>query len=77
MTKIFLPPWDLEGQGYFLLFRFDREFINHEGRFPEGVVADGGFGCVAVVNVLSSNVGPYGELLFIPGKGRGKRGRII
>lgn len=63
-------PWSLQGKGYILIYRFTRQFVETEGRVPrflQGKFA-GGFGSVMLVDYASSNAGPYGELLFIPGK---------
>lgn len=61
-------PWDLSGYGYILLYRFGTEFANQQGPdFLKGK-AVAGFGSVMLVNYETSNCGPYGELLIIPGK---------
>ncbi len=70
MTNIVPPPWRLSGQGYILAYRFTPAFVRQaaftpsflQGRFRPS------FGFVMLVNYEYSNVGPYGELLFIPGK---------
>ncbi|WP_128103920.1 acetoacetate decarboxylase family protein [Paenibacillus sp. DCT19] len=63
-------PWQLQGSGYILIYRFTKEFVTQHGRVPaflEGQFS-GGLGSVMLVNYESSDAGPYGELLFIPGK---------
>ena len=62
-------PWALTGSGYILLFRFTREFVRGQGLVPEAMQHSfrGGLGTVMYVDYLSSDVGPYRELLFIPG----------
>lgn len=65
-------PWELYGKGYILLYRFDSEFVNTQGNVPwflRGSFARG-IGSVMLVDYEISNVGPYSELLFIPGKFR-------
>lgn len=63
-------PWKLTGHGYMLLYRFGKEFANQQGpAFLKGK-ASPGFGSVMLVNYETSNCGPYGELLLIPGKYR-------
>ncbi len=63
-------PWTLHGKGYMLLYRLPREFVEKNGAVPDflkGCFA-GGLASVMLVDYADSNVGPYGELLFIPGK---------
>lgn len=61
-------PWTLQGYGYILLYRFGTDFANQQA--PEFLAnkAIPGFGSVMLVNYQTSNCGPYGELLVIPGK---------
>lgn len=61
-------PWTLQGYGYILLYRFGTAFANQQA--PEFLAnkAIPGFGSVMLVNYQTSNCGPYGELLVIPGK---------
>lgn len=63
------PPWNLKGQGFLIPFLGKKEAL-----LEKGFIADedkqnfrGGLGAIMVVNYESSNVGPYYELLFIPG----------
>ena len=74
-------PWTLHGTGFILLYRFSREFLGSHGLLDEEALASfaGGFGAVMAVDYHDSPVGPYRELLFIPGRFRtsaGKRHRI-
>ncbi len=63
------PPWKLRGHGWILLYRFDRDFITDNNLIPPHLAGDyrGGIGAVMLVDYSSSPVGPYRELLFIPG----------
>lgn len=63
-------PWALMGSGYILLYRFTPEFVREKCLVPEPLIGAfrGGLGTVMYVNYLSSDAGPYRELLFIPGK---------
>ncbi|HNY65266.1 MAG TPA: acetoacetate decarboxylase family protein [Deltaproteobacteria bacterium] len=63
-------PWELAGSGYILLYWFSREFCRTGGFIPEGLLSSfkGGLGTVMYVDYRSSNIGPYQELLFIPGR---------
>ena len=76
-VKAYPAPWNLRGKGYIFIYKFKKDFIEQSGNVPpflDGAFA-GGFGSVMLVNYKESNAGPYGELLFIPGKFRfgGKR----
>ena len=76
-VKAYPAPWNLAGAGYIFLYKFSKKTVEKIGNVPpflKGSFA-GGFGSVMLVNYLSSDAGPYGELLFIPGKFRfgGKR----
>lgn len=67
----FVPaPWSLQGNGYILMFKFDRDFVLNECGLDSMLAARyrGGFGWVMLVDYARSNAGPYRELLFIPGK---------
>lgn len=70
--RAYPAPWDLQGKGYIFLYKFTKEFVARNGNVPaflDGAFA-GGFGSVMLVDYERSNAGPYGELLFIPGKFR-------
>jgi len=62
-------PWHLKGEGYLLLYRYNQDFLNKEGCIAEELKLKQkwNIGSVMLVNYLDSPVGPYGELLFIPG----------
>jgi hypothetical protein len=70
MDKIFPAPWQLKGKGYILLYKFSEAFVNQFANVPDFLTGKfaGGFGSVMLVDYETSNAGPYGELLFIPGK---------
>ncbi len=65
-------PWELKGKGYILLYRFPRDFSLRQGLIPPFLRDSyaGGLGAVMLVDYAESNAGPYGELLFIPGRFR-------
>lgn len=71
------PPWTLLGDGYMLFYKFSRDFVAQQGFVPTELAGrfDGFFGAVMLVNYRESPVGPYHELLFIPGKFRTPLGR--
>lgn len=63
------PPWKLKGNGYILIYQFPKSFVHDNGLIPpflEGKFI-GGHGAVIMVDYQASDVGPYRELLFIPG----------
>ena len=66
----FPAPWSLRGRGYILIYKFKGDFIEKYGNVPDFLKGRyaGGFGSVMLVDYLHSDAGPYGELLFIPGK---------
>ncbi len=62
-------PWVLTGQGHITLVRLSRDFVETRGFVPDALTGrfTGGIGMVMYVDYLSSDVGPYREILFIPG----------
>ncbi|MBX2892635.1 MAG: acetoacetate decarboxylase family protein [Saprospiraceae bacterium] len=70
-------PWDLRGDGYMLFYKFSPEWVARHGYLPPALNAsfDGFLSTLMLVNYTSSPVGPYRELLFIPGKFRTPQGR--
>lgn len=63
-------PWSLRGEGIILLFRFKKNWVEQSANLPQYLQGKfkGGFGYVMLVDYQESPVGPYRELLFIPGK---------
>lgn len=65
------PPWKLKGNGYIFLYHFPKSFVEKLG-FLADYQADrynGDFvGTVMLVDYSTSAVGPYHELLFVPGR---------
>ncbi len=63
-------PWTLRGEGIILLFRFKKSWVDQAANLPKYLQQKfrGGFGYVMLVDYQESPVGPYKELLFIPGK---------
>ncbi len=63
------PPWNLTGKAYIFLYKFSKNYVQ-ENAFLQDYQKSrflGYFGTVMLVNYESSPVGPYKELLFIPG----------
>ncbi len=71
------PPWKLTGRGWVLLYRFDADFVQQVGQVAPYADGDfkGGVGAVMLLDYHTSPVGPYQELLFIPGVFGHGRGR--
>lgn len=69
-------PWTLKGRGFVFLYRFSNAFVQEQGAIPallqERFV--GGVGAVMLLDYQQSPVGPYQELLFIPGQLHGLTG---
>jgi hypothetical protein len=63
-------PWQLEGEGIILVYKFSKKWVETFGQLPSNLVGKfkGGLGYLMLVNYKNSPVGPYRELLFIPGK---------
>jgi hypothetical protein len=64
------PPWHLTGDGFIWLFRFPRDFIARNGFLAgwQRARLKSTLGAVMLVDYRETNVGPYRELLFIPGQ---------
>ncbi len=62
-------PWKLQGEGIILIYKFSRNWIETHGNLPGHLKGKfkGGLGFVMLLDYHSSPVGPYKELLFIPG----------
>ena len=67
-----LPPWWLEGEGYIFPLKSSRDHALRCGFLPPSEQADflGGWGVWMLVRYRESPVGPYDELLYIPGCSR-------
>ncbi|MGE5605223.1 MAG: acetoacetate decarboxylase family protein [Bacteroidota bacterium] len=70
MAELVAAPWNLTGDGYIMSFKFPANFIDGNCFLSaeQKKAYAGGTGCIMLANYQSSNVGPYSELLFIPGK---------
>jgi hypothetical protein len=68
-AQVIPPPWALDGDGYIFAYRFDRAWAAEAGFIPPHLAGRlrFGLGTVMLVNYRASGVGPYRELLFIPG----------
>ena len=67
--KIAPAPWNLTGDAYIMVYKFSKDFVQEYG-FLADYQRDrflGYVGTVMLVDYKTSGVGPYRELLFIPG----------
>jgi hypothetical protein len=63
------PPWKLRGDGLILLYQPGTAFAGEAGFVtPEMGEFRGGLGAAILVDYAESGVGPYRELLFVPGR---------
>jgi Acetoacetate decarboxylase (ADC) len=62
-------PWELTGEAIVIVHKFSEKFVKTNGYLSDYQSDNwnGGLGAVMCVNYQTSNVGPYFELLFIPG----------
>ena len=66
------PPWQMQGQGWIFLCQWPRRWLIEHGWVP-GALADryvGGPGALMLVDYQQCPIGPYRELLMIPGRFR-------
>jgi hypothetical protein len=73
------PPWKLSGEGIIMIFKFKKEWVETSGMLPRHLKGKfkGGLGYIMLVNYEKSPVGPYHELLIIPGKFRKSKKQAI
>ncbi|MCE9499339.1 MAG: acetoacetate decarboxylase family protein, partial [Leptospira sp.] len=69
INKNYPPPWNLRGTGFVFLFPSNEKYILENGFLSaeDRSAYKGGLGGFVLANYEDSNVGPYYELLFIPG----------
>lgn len=62
--------WKLTGEGYMMFFKFPKEYLLENGYLTKADEDSfiGGASCIIIANYQTSPVGPYCELLFLPGK---------
>lgn len=68
-SRLAPAPWTLHGKGFVLLYRFSTEWLRQYGFLADyqRTSLKVGLGAVMLVDYQTSGVGPYRELLFIPG----------
>lgn len=71
-------PWNFTGNGYIMLFKFPKSFILDHGFLPERFRKGfyGNVGAIVFADYQSSNLGPYQELFFVPGKLRHQHRKV-
>lgn len=72
-------PWNLSGEAVILMYKFNKAWVEEHGMLPAHLKGKfkGGLGCVILVNYSSSPVGPFQELIFMPGKFRKSKMQAI
>jgi hypothetical protein len=72
-------PWTLTGKGYILAVRLPRAQLDNESFIPDGLrgTRRGRLAYVMFVDYERSDVGPYRELLYIPGSLRFRDARRL
>ena len=70
MSNVVKAPWELIGKGFIIFYKFDKKFLSENDLIPKFLESKKlkGFGSIMFVDYKKSPVGPYQELLFIPGK---------
>ncbi|WP_297335803.1 acetoacetate decarboxylase family protein [Algoriphagus sp.] len=79
-VKFAPPPWNLKGQGIIFAYKISHSWIKECALIPDYLRKEfrGGLGFLMLINYQQSPVGPYRELLFIPGKfGKSRKHSII
>jgi hypothetical protein len=70
-TAIVPPPWKLKGDALILLYNFTPQVLTALGAVSSAMGEfRGGIGALMLVDYVESGVGPYRELLLIPGRFR-------
>jgi hypothetical protein len=69
-------PWTLTGDAYIVMLELPPPLLLSRGFIPDALRGqfEGRYSLLMVVDYKSSNVGPYRELLFIPGRFRTRHG---
>ncbi|MGK3993302.1 acetoacetate decarboxylase family protein [Sorangium sp. So ce1024] len=69
-------PWTLTGDAYIAMLELPRAQLLEQAFIPEALRPrfEGRYSLLMAIDYTSSNVGPYRELLFIPGRFRTSRG---
>lgn len=72
-------PWQLKGSGYLLAIKLPKAFLDEHSFIAEDLKASrrGQLAYVMFVDYQSSDVGPYHELLYIPGSLQFSSGRHL
>ncbi|WP_437813547.1 acetoacetate decarboxylase family protein [Sorangium sp. So ce1078] len=69
-------PWTLTGDAYIAMLELPERLLLEQGFIPEALRPrfEGRYSLLMALDYTTSNVGPYRELLFIPGRYRTRRG---
>ncbi len=63
------PPWQLSGSGYIIIYKFSKKEVQSNFFLSEKFtkLSTGGTGMIIIADYEKSTIGPYKELLIIPG----------
>lgn len=69
-------PWTLTGDAYIVMLELPPPRLRERGFIPDALRGqlDGRYSLLMLIDYKSSNVGPYREILFIPGRFRTRHG---
>ncbi len=69
-SKKYNPPWQLSGDGYIIFYKFSKKEVIEKNLLEKNFspFCLGGVGLIIIADYKKSNVGPYQEILIIPGK---------
>src|SRR5829696_1207094 len=69
-------PWTLTGEAYIVMLELPQPMLRERSFIPDALrdKLEGRYSLLMVVDYRSSNIGPYRELLFIPGRFRTRHG---
>lgn len=71
-------PWTLTGDAYIAMLELPERVLRDQSFIPEALRPrfEGRYSLLMAIDYTSSNVGPYRELLFIPGRFKTRRGLL-
>lgn len=69
VEKRYYAPWKLKGDGYIVLYKLPKNFLINNTFIAEYFKDKlfGGLSALMIIDYKDSDVGPYQEILFIPG----------
>lgn len=73
------PPWKIKGEAILMIFKFNEKWVEQKGNVPKRLQSKfrGGLGFLLLGDYLNTPVGPFRELIFVPGKFYKTRRKVI